>query len=414
MPASAEFATASIERIFVDREARQRRELTNIEELAESIGRLGLLHPIIVNREFILIAGERRLEACRSLGWTAIPYQFYDELNEAERQAVELEENLRRSDLLWQDQVDAIKRYHSLRKANEPAWTFADTADALGESIANISKKIALAAEIEGGNTKAAAAPKLSTALGIVQRKLERARESELAQVLPKAGAAAQIIQADFLEWVETYEGPPFNLIHCDFPYGIDFDKMRRQDTASPMDYADSPEVADRLVNALISNIEKLGDGDCHLMFWFATKFYTKTVSSLEKAFTVNPVPLIWWRNDNSGIMPDPQRGPRQVYETALLCSRGDRKVVQPISNLFPAALDASRHPSMKPKPMLQHFFRMLVDGSTRLLDPTCGSGSAVRAAMASGAQSALGLEINAEYAELAQRALTLELNHAA
>ena len=70
---------------------------------------------------------------------------------------------------------------------------------------------------------------------------------------------------------------------------------------------------------------------------------------------------------------------------------------------------------SEKSQDMLEHFFRMVVDENTRLLDPTCGSGSSLRAADNLGAASVLGLEINPEFADNARRAwegreLSLEL----
>jgi predicted RNA methylase len=48
----------------------------------------------------------------------------------------------------------------------------------------------------------------------------------------------------------------------------------------------------------------------------------------------------------------------------------------------------------------------MCVDSTTRLLDPTCGSGSALRAAKSLGASAVLGLERDASYADEARRSL--------
>jgi predicted RNA methylase len=60
---------------------------------------------------------------------------------------------------------------------------------------------------------------------------------------------------------------------------------------------------------------------------------------------------------------------------------------------------------SEKSMRVLQHFFRMLVDENTRLLDSTCGSGNAVRIAEEMGAHSVLGLEIDPDFCQLAQKA---------
>lgn len=52
---------------------RFRQDLGNIDSLAESIQGVGLLHPIVISEDKELIAGYRRLEACKKLGWTDIP-----------------------------------------------------------------------------------------------------------------------------------------------------------------------------------------------------------------------------------------------------------------------------------------------------------------------------------------------------
>jgi site-specific DNA-methyltransferase (adenine-specific) len=64
-------------------------------------------------------------------------------------------------------------------------------------------------------------------------------------------------------------------------------------------------------------------------------------------------------------------------------------------------------HPSQKPEPMLRHFFSMLVDETTTMLDPTCGSAASLRAAEDLGARSILGVELDPNYAATAlQRTL--------
>jgi DNA modification methylase len=114
--------------------------------------------------------------------------------------------------------------------------------------------------------------------------------------------------------------------------------------------------------------------------------------------WTFEDYPLIWLKSDNRGIAPDVERRPRRIYETALFGWRGERKLVKLGSNGYAAPKEASAHPSTKPEPVLRHFLSMLVDHHTRLLDPTCGSGSALRAAESLGASHTLGLEIDPEF----------------
>jgi ParB family transcriptional regulator, chromosome partitioning protein len=52
---------------------RHRRDLGDIAALAASIEDIGLLHPITVDEQGGLLAGARRLAACKRLGWREIP-----------------------------------------------------------------------------------------------------------------------------------------------------------------------------------------------------------------------------------------------------------------------------------------------------------------------------------------------------
>lgn len=85
---------------------RHRKELGDIAGLGRSIADIGLLHPIVVNRNGTLIAGERRLKACTSLGWSHIPVTIVN-LDNIVRG--ELAENAERKDFL-PSEIDAIRR----------------------------------------------------------------------------------------------------------------------------------------------------------------------------------------------------------------------------------------------------------------------------------------------------------------
>lgn len=79
---------------------RRREDYGDLQGLADSIARYGLLHPIVIDSDDRLVCGERRLRACRDLlKWDKIDARDIGDLTEAERREVELEENLRRKDL---------------------------------------------------------------------------------------------------------------------------------------------------------------------------------------------------------------------------------------------------------------------------------------------------------------------------
>src|ERR1700694_4338539 len=76
---------------------RYRKDLGDLRTLAQSIADVGLLHPVVVTPEGRLIAGQRRLEACRLLGWTEVPVTVVDLYQAARGEA---HENFIRKDLL--------------------------------------------------------------------------------------------------------------------------------------------------------------------------------------------------------------------------------------------------------------------------------------------------------------------------
>lgn len=78
---------------------RVRDEYGDMEALADSIKEHGLLHPIVVDSDYNLIAGCRRLLACERIGMKEIEAKVLEDISEKELRILELEENIRRKDL---------------------------------------------------------------------------------------------------------------------------------------------------------------------------------------------------------------------------------------------------------------------------------------------------------------------------
>jgi len=94
---------------------RVRKELQDIEQLADSMNRLGQLHPITVTRRYILVAGQRRLEAARFLGWSTIEATIIAHDALANRLELELEENLQRCPLKREELESALEKLDKLK-----------------------------------------------------------------------------------------------------------------------------------------------------------------------------------------------------------------------------------------------------------------------------------------------------------
>lgn len=101
---------------------RHRKDLGDLESLIESIATKGLLHPIVVNTDGYLIVGQRRLEACRSLGWTEITVNVAAHLDDA-RAALEAErdENTCRLDMGLAEKLALGKALEELERPRAAA-----------------------------------------------------------------------------------------------------------------------------------------------------------------------------------------------------------------------------------------------------------------------------------------------------
>jgi ParB/RepB/Spo0J family partition protein len=421
---------------------RQRKELGDLTSLKASIELHGrLINPIVITRDHVLIAGERRWTCCKQLGWTHIEVNYWEDLDPIMQRLVELDENRNRRDLTVIEEHDAIVGIFDLRRQIEPTVTQTQVAQDIGLHKSAMSqhlfveewrsrdprveealKRGFMAAyntavrvrDILDADTRAAISHALlaEPAAGPFHDLIAPDQIDGLATKhthMHTATRTASILHADFRDWAPTYTGPLFNLIHCDFPYGIDAHDYAGQNSANPGGYDDSPATWERLCRTFTTHLDRFCAPSAHLIFWFHPKRYRETWEMLTAlpGFQFDEPPLIWRRGENEGIAPRHEYGPRRVYEMAFFGWRGGRKLpAGPKANIFKAPTERDIHSSEKSQAMLEHFFSMLVGPTTRLLDPTCGSGSALRAAWKLDVPEMLGIEIKEDYAADARRAL--------
>jgi ParB family chromosome partitioning protein len=101
-----------IEDIVVKR--RVRRDMGDIEALAESFKKFGQICPIVINNKNVLIAGGRRLEAAKLLGWRSINAIIAEIPAGISPLEYEVEENMRRQDFSPEESDDAARRLFRL------------------------------------------------------------------------------------------------------------------------------------------------------------------------------------------------------------------------------------------------------------------------------------------------------------
>lgn len=458
------FLRLPLTEIKVARATRQRRavyddlgQFINNDGLLESIQLRGVLQPVIIDHDHWLKAGERRLEASRTLGLPDIICRFIEDMSPEEAEEVELHENLKRTDLPWRDEVRAVARLHALYVAKHPgAWTREDTGHAIGYSQMAVAMRVARDLD----DPRIAGATNVRMAFNILARRDERMQQDAVADIMeagqavfappsaagssagpasdnapavaaegpsaapavppkppPSASqlAADAILRGDFREWAPTYAGVKFNLVHCDFPYSIGAFGGADSGRDRWETYDDAPDTKafEELLICLCAHLDRFMTPSGHLMFWLPADVgimhnTMEVFRELAPSLAFWTKPLIWSKTDNVGILSDPKRRPRHVYEAALVASREDRVIAHATSDWYGCHTDKAHHPSTKPEPMLRYFFQMFVDEHTRLLDPTCGSGSALRAAESLGAAHVFGIEASEEHHANAVKALRI------
>lgn len=94
---------------------RVRKDLGNLEDLKNSLRRYGLLNPITLNGKYELVAGERRLEAAKAIGWTSINANIIENLSEIAQLEMEIEENNQRKEFTDDELFEGYKRLERLR-----------------------------------------------------------------------------------------------------------------------------------------------------------------------------------------------------------------------------------------------------------------------------------------------------------
>lgn len=132
----------------------------HIDDLTESIRTHGLIQPIVIYFDDVgqphLVAGWCRTQACLKLQLPEIPYVLRSNLPPDVAKALELEENLRRRDMTWQENILGIYETHQLKvklaASDLQSWGQRQTGAILGIKAAQVNTAIVLTKEMLAGN----------------------------------------------------------------------------------------------------------------------------------------------------------------------------------------------------------------------------------------------------------------------
>lgn len=102
-----------IDQIAIER--RVRKDMGDLTLLMASMRKHGQLNPVILTRDNELVAGHRRLESAKRLGWAAVEAVRLEQLSDIEKIELELDENLHRKGLLQEEIQDGLDRIERLK-----------------------------------------------------------------------------------------------------------------------------------------------------------------------------------------------------------------------------------------------------------------------------------------------------------
>lgn len=413
-------------------EDRQRKTFSEeaIAELAASIMKpIGLLQPIILrDDEKTLVAGERRLRAIRTIyagnkyeedDWEFfhngeevlapfIPYVKLSDLNPEALREAELEENVQRVDLTWQERVAAQAALHQLRLEKNPEQTITDTAKEIYGDKANkrkvheVAEAVRLAEYLDDPLVAAAEDP--AQARRAVRDNLKWKERKERLDSFDAASAAnLRLFMGDAFERAEAdLSGHRVDVICMDPPYGIDAHKEGKTFDGQRHEYDDSDAYFSTILEKLPDLCGRIVAEQAHVYCFCDIRRFTELFAAFELCgFKVWPRPIIWDKG-TVGSYGNIQFGPRACYDAILFANRGKKEVTGGFRDVINISQETNApHPAHKPRGLYSELLKRSALPGDTVADLFAGSGP-IFAAAAELSCIAYGWEINEEYHQMA------------
>jgi len=394
---------------------RVRKDFGNLDELCNSITSVGLIQPIVITRDLQLIAGERRLRALKKMGVKELIHGklfiFNDEQDKLKLQAMEIEENVKRKELSWQETILAKKRLlevmvqiHGVARPGYPSrsdqlgitsagFGINKLAALLGESNAQTSKDIELANLIEqvpqlrAAETKEAARRQVSLAMTVATATQQQALNP------PKTDQKWELFPGDFVNNVNNIEPASVDFVVVDPPYGEDTQGMgpnSKQLIANP--FNDSLASTRDLYVLMADAAWRVLRENRFSAFFFGFAVYSDLVTSLQATgFQVDLTPLIWIKNTVINTTPYTRYG--RSYEPILIARKGKPKLMRPsqrdviaVQNVITRGTQEQKfYQAQKPVELIEKLILDMSPPGSTVCDFCAGSGTTGVAALKNG-----------------------------
>lgn len=390
---------------------RVREDYGDIEALASSIERLGLLHPIVIDDSLTLRAGGRRLTACISLGLEEIEVTQLFDLSLLDQKEIELEENIIRKDFTWQEeislktQLDDLKREQANEKGEE--WAVEDTSKILGETRQNTQRDLKLKKDLEEF-------PELSKEPDKKKAftKARRLQQDRLRSIVAKETETPEgLFLGDCVEILKTLPDSSIDLVLADPPFGIDFpDKLRNQAYKTTYGkFPDTIEDVGELLDKFLPECYRVMKEGSHMYLFYGVQHYDRICKSLDSSgfhFHYSKIPLIWVKSSQENSRPYHRFA--MNYEAFLFVWRPHtlREFNIPHNCVFHhepvKSLTERHHPAQKPTGLYEELIEISSVENEVVLDPFMGSGISLQTAKKMG-RKIIGIEYIKEWFDLSK-----------
>ena len=381
--------------IVVENRQRKKFDDKSLAQLSESIQTKGLLHPPVLRADGkTLLAGERRLRAIQMLYDLDIPLTFQgqkvppgqvpvvisNEMTEDNYVEAELEENICREDLTWQEYADAVKSLHDLRlKQKGGKHTLKETIKELKDLTGRPHAKEKVSAALVLADAKeqyeeVRKAKSVPEAMKVLKKIKEQEKRLELAEKLDISQSIHILHNSDFRENLPADNS--IDIILTDPPYGIEANSFGSMADATH-DYEDSPEYFEKIMEDFVHLSFQKTKPQAHLYtFCDISNFFSLKEKFEGAGWNVWPRPLIWDKG-NQGMLPRPDHGPRYTYECILYAIKGEKPVIFEAQHdviLIPG-LQRPRFGAEKPVLLYYEILRRSATAGDFIWDPFAGTG---------------------------------------
>ncbi len=385
-----------------------------VEDIAQSMLTFGQLQPIIVEplaeigdehgnliQQYELIDGLHRLTAMQMNGQLEIEAKLLDDLDDLTKRKIELEANIQRVDMSWQERTNAIAQLHQLEVESDPNATQGSTASLAGVHQRDVSTAIKLAAVMklfpEIGEAKS-----VNQALSWAESKAKRVmRVNDVKdKVVDYSAIEDKIILGDSVDFIKTLPSECINLVLTDPPFGINYDTRKAGSEGHLTSYEDDEASYVRLLS-MADDIFRVLKPDGWLVWFLGVSWYerAKTVFR-EVGFTVDEIPIIWDRSEGRTFTTRPDRYFTRAYDIALHCIKGNPQVIQRgkpnIIKVAPVGTAERELLVERPVELYAEIIRRLTVRKEVVADFFVGSGSCPAAAISEG-RDFIGCEISQE-----------------